>query len=339
MKLRTAICGNGKVGHFHARALQELESSDFVAVAGHHEGRVSDFADQYGIEGYLNIATMVRQEKVDVVCICTPHPTHRELALQAIEAGASVLIEKPLAMTSAECDDILHAAEAQGVQVGTIAQRRYYEPCMRMARAIEEGRIGTPMLGSVTMLGWRDREYYESDAWRGTWEGEGGGVLVNQAPHQIDLLLWFMGEAQEVYGVWRNINHEYLEVEDTAVATVKFSSGGVATILVSNSQDPAIRGTVHVHGSNGASIGVQTDGGQMFVAGVSSIAEAPYNDMWTIRGEEDVVTRGRQEDEAKFFDVDPHYHFHMLQISDFISSVSAGEVPFASGIDGKKTVS
>lgn len=133
-----------------------------------------------------------------------------------------------------------------------MVQRRFYRPCMRIHKAIEAGKIGKPVLGMVTMLGWRDKAYYDSDAWRGTWKGEGGGVLVNQAPHQLDLLLWYMGDVDEVYGVWKNLNHPYIEVEDTAVAVVKFKSGAVGNIVVSSSQNPALYGKVHVFGENSA---------------------------------------------------------------------------------------
>ena len=98
---------------------------------------------------------------------------------------------------------------------------------MRIREAIDTGKIGNPVLGTIQMLGWRDEAYYKSDAWRGTWADEGGGVLVNQSPHQLDLLLWYMGEIDEVYGVWRNLNHPYIEVDDTALAIVKFKNGGL----------------------------------------------------------------------------------------------------------------
>ncbi|SPJ32865.1 Gfo/Idh/MocA family protein [Kushneria phyllosphaerae] len=338
MTLRTAIIGTGKVGHLHARALQTLGLSDFVAACGRRLGSAQTFAENYAIAAYTDIATMILEQRVDVVCICTPHPTHRDVALQAIAAGAHVIIEKPLAMSVAECDDILDAATAANRQVGTIVQRRYYAPCQRIAEAIKSGKIGIPVLGSATLLGWRDQKYYDSDAWRGTWEGEGGGVLVNQAPHQLDLLLWYMGEATEVYGVWRNFNHDYIEVDDTAVATVKFSSGGIASILVSNSQNPALYGKVHIHGSNGASVGVQTDGGGMFIAGMSSITQAPYNDLWTVPGEEEITTRVRQQDEETFFNVDPVDHFHALQIGRFLESVAHGTAVDIDGEAGRNTV-
>src|SRR5262249_56593669 len=122
--------------------------------------------------------------------------------------------------------------------------------------------------------------------WRGKWDTEGGGVLVNQSPHMLDLLQWFMGPIEEVSGCWANINHPGIEVEDTAVATIRFRNGGLGCIATSVSQNPGIYTKVHIHGSNGASVGVQTDCGATFIAGVSAMSEPPLNDIWTIPGEE-----------------------------------------------------
>ena len=171
---------------------------------------------------------------------------------------------------------------------------------MRIKQAIEDGKIGTPIIGTVNVYGWRSKEYYESDPWRGTWKGEGGGVMATQATHQIDLLLWYMGEIEEVYGIWKNYNHPYIEVEDTALAIVKFKNGAVGNLVMSNSQNPALFGNVRVHGSNGASLGVQTDGGSMFIAGMSEITRH-LNDIWTVQGEADNLEQMRKEDTEEFF--------------------------------------
>ncbi len=178
-----------------------------------------------------------------------------------------MLVEKPLASSLADCDAMINAAKATGRILSMVSQRRFYEPCLRLREAIDAGKIGTPILGAATLLGWRDKAYYNSDSWRGSWQDEGGGVLVNQSPHQLDLLQWYMGPIAELYGGWANFNHPYIEVEDSAVAVLRFRNGGLGTLMVSNSQNPALYGKVLVHGSNGASVGVQTDGGVMFVAG------------------------------------------------------------------------
>lgn len=337
-KLRTAVIGAGKIGHFHAKALASLDSSEFVAVAGRDLTRTREFASGYGVNAYDDVATMVREERVEAVFICTPHPVHKEVALAAIENGAHVLVEKPLASTLADSDAILEAARRRGVLVGTVAQRRFFTPSLRIRDAIDAGKIGRPVLATAVLLGWRDRTYYESDPWRGSWEGEGGGVLINQAPHLLDMLLWFMGEAEEVYGVWRNFNHDYIEVDDTAVATVKFKGGGLASIVLSNSQNPALWGKLHIHGDNGATVGVQTDGGPMFLPGISSMAEAPYNDVWAVPGEEDLQPVFRKQDEEEFASPDATTRYHELQIEDFLSAIRTGRRPLVDGEDGRRTV-
>jgi UDP-N-acetyl-2-amino-2-deoxyglucuronate dehydrogenase len=276
-KIKTGIIGCGKVGHLHAVALRSLPESDFVAVCGRDYARTRQFAEQYGVRAFIDVEEMISQTGLEALCVCTPHPKHASGAVPAARAGVHVLVEKPLAASLEDCDAILKAARTGGARVGTVCQRRWYEPCKRIRTAIDEGRIGKPVLGTVAMYGWRDEAYYQSDPWRGKWKEEGGGVLVNQAPHQIDLLQWYMGPVEELFGYWDNFNHPYIEVEDTAAAILRFRGGAVGQIIVSNSQNPALYGRVCVHGSNGASIGVQTDGGAMFIAGMSDIKEPPIN--------------------------------------------------------------
>ena len=288
-QLKTALVGVGKVTDMHARALAKLEESVFTAVCSRSQEKAASYAGKYKVKAYTDVAEMVSKEQIDVVLICTPHPNHKEPTIAALEAGAHVLIEKPLASSLEDCDAMIEASKRCGKQIGVVCQRRWYLPAMRVKQAIDAGKIGKPVFGTVNMLGWRDEAYYESDPWRGTWKGEGGGVLVNQAPHQLDMLQWFMGEIDELYGQWSNLNHPYIEVEDTANAILKFRNGAMANIIVSNSQKPGIFGKVHVHGENGASVGVQTDGGAMFVAGMSSILEPPVNDLWTVPGEEQML--------------------------------------------------
>ena len=337
-RVKTAIIGCGKVGHMHAKALVTLPESVFTAVCDSDIGRAKAFGEQYGVKAYASIEEMAADAGVEAVSICTPHPIHADAAIRAAEAKMHVLVEKPLASSLEDCDRMIGAAAKNGVTLGTVCQRRFYAPVMRLRKAIDEGKIGRPILGTVTMLGWRDEAYYQSDPWRGTWKGEGGGVLVNQAPHQLDLLQWFMGPIEELYGCWANLNHPTIEVEDTAVAVIRFKNGGLGNIVVSNSQNPALYGKVHVHGENGASVGVQTDGGAMFIAGMSNILEPPVNDLWTVRGEEHLLEQWKQEDAAFFHSVDPMQHYHERQIEDFLRAILSGTKPLLDGQEGRKTV-
>jgi predicted dehydrogenase len=337
-KVRTGIVGYGKVAHTHAWALGVLPESQLVAVCGRNLARAQAFADQYGIRAYTDVREMIVQAGVEAVVICTPHPAHAVPAVAAAQAGAHVLVEKPLAASLKDCDAIIAAAQDARVKLGVISQRRLYVPVHRVKAAIQARKSGAPILGMVIMLGWRDHPYYESDPWRGKWDLEGGGVLVNQAPHQLDLLQWFMGPIDELVAYWDNLNHPYIEVEDTAIAISRFKNGGLGSIVVSNSQKPGIYGKVHVHGKNGASVGVQTDGGAMFIAGMSTVLEPPINDLWTVPGEEQMLDQWQTADREAFEAIDATRHYHRLQDQDFLQAILQDRDPMITGTEGRKTV-
>jgi predicted dehydrogenase len=333
-----AILGCGKVAHLHAKAIQNLPNARLAGVWSRSAKSAETFAAQYSVPFYSEVEDLIKNENISLAIVCTPHPFHREPSEKAALAGANILVEKPLASTLEDADSIIATCRKAGVKLGVISQRRWYAPVKRVKEAIEAGKIGKPVFGTINMLGWRDRNYYDADEWRGTWKMEGGGVLVNQAPHQLDILLWMMGEIDEVFGLWKNLNHPFIEVEDTAVAIIKFESGAIGNIIVSNSQKPGIYGKVHVHGENGASVGVQTDGGAMFIAGMSGILEPPVNDLWTVPGEEKILEQWKAEDSAHFSSIDPTVFYMERQIEDFLGAIENNREPLVTGEDGRRTV-
>jgi UDP-N-acetyl-2-amino-2-deoxyglucuronate dehydrogenase len=335
-RLRTAVVGCGLVGWTHAEALRSTAGSDLVAVCDPVNERAELFGRQFGARPYTDVETMLHDERVQMVSVCTPHPSHADVVVLAARFGAHALVEKPLAPDLDGCDRAIAACSRAGVKLGVISQRRLYRPVMRMKEAIDAGKIGEPVLATLSVLGWRDQSYYESASWRGTWEGEGGGVLINQTPHQLDLLQWFMGPIEELYGCWDNLNHPYIPVEDTAVAVLRFRSGGLGNLVVSNSQKPGLYGRLHVHGSNGGSVGAQTEGGSPFIAGVTATVEPPINDIWTIPAEEHLLPVWQAEDRAAPFDVMTHYH--TIQIADFIQAIGDDRPPLVDGAEGRKVV-
>lgn len=335
---KTGIIGCGKVAHLHAKALLNLDEADLVAIWSRTPSSADGFAERYNAIAYRNIEKMVTEQKLDLVIVCTPHPFHKDPTNEALKAGAHVLVEKPLASSLQDCDSMIGTARLYGRKLGVISQRRWNAPVARVKRAIEAGKIAEPVLGTVNMLSWRNEAYYKADPWRGTWKEEGGGVLVNQAPHQLDILLWYMGEIDELFGVWGNLNHPYIEVEDTALAIIRFKNGALGNIVVSNSEKPGIYGKVHVHGRNGASVGVQTDGGAMFVAGMSGILEPPINDLWTVPGEEDLLQKWKEEDTTLFNTIDPMVYYMERQIEDFLVALKKDCDPLVTGVDGRRTV-
>jgi UDP-N-acetyl-2-amino-2-deoxyglucuronate dehydrogenase len=333
-----SIAGCSRVAHLHAKAIQNIPNARLAGVWSRTATKAKEFASMYNTDDFTDIAKMVRDKNTDLVIVCNAHPYHKGPAIEAALSGANVLVEKPLSSDLQDCDDMIMACKQNHVRLGVISQRRWYEPVRRVKDAIDEGKIGKPVLAVVTMLGWRDKAYYDSDPWRGSWKTEGGGVLVNQSPHQLDILLWYMGEIDEVYGIWKNLNHPYIEVDDTAVAIVKFKSGAIGNILVSNSQKPGLYGKVQVHGENGASVGVQTDGGAMFIAGRTSVSEPPVNDLWTIPGEEELLKEWVREDTDTFNSCDPTTKYMQYQIEDFLRSIGNERDPAVTGEDGRRTV-
>jgi predicted dehydrogenase len=294
---------------------------------------------KYGGAPFTDLAALLSALRPAAVVICTPHPLHAEATVAAAQAGAHVLVEKPMAASLEDCERMIEATRKAGVRSAVVSQRRFYEPVRRMKAAIDAGKIGKPILGVFQMYSWRDEAYYQSDPWRGTWDGEGGGVLVNQAPHQLDILQWLMGPIEEISGYWGTLNHPSIEVDDTAVAIVRFRSGALGSIIASVSQKPGIYTKVHIHGSNGASVGVETDHGATFVAGVSNgVPDPPLNDLWTIPGEEDLLARFEAEDRALAGDRDVMQYYHALQIDDFLTAILEDREPVVTGEDGRVVV-
>lgn len=337
-QVRTGLVGCGKVGVTHALALAALPQSRFTAVCSRSLERAQEFAERFGVRAYRDTAEMVRAEHLEMVSVCTPHPLHADAVVAAASAGAHVLVEKPLASDLADCDRAIAAGLAAGVKVGVMSQRRWYRPVIRLRRAIDDGKIGAPILAAVTVLGWRDEAYYSSDPWRGRWSTEGGGVLVNQTPHQLDLLLWLMGPVDGLYGQWANFNHPYIEVEDTAVAVIRFRSGALATLMLSNAQNPGLYGRIHVHGSNGATVGVQTEGGSMFISGMTTEVDPPINDLWTVRGEDHLLAAWQEDDRRAAVVENPLTFHHERQIEDFLAAIVDDRPPAVGAEDGRRVV-
>jgi UDP-N-acetyl-2-amino-2-deoxyglucuronate dehydrogenase len=335
-RLKTAIVGCGKVASTHALAYKALPNSELVAACDISAERAKAFGAKFGINGYTDLAEMLQREKIDVLSVCTQHTQHPSAVEAAAAAGVHVIVEKPLAIDLESCNRAIAAAQAAGIKLGVVSQRRWYEPVQRMKAAIDDGKLGKPALVMVTMLGWREPAYYKSDPWRGTWKGEGGGVVVSQAPHYLDLLCWFMGPAAEIHAYWDNYNHPGIEVDDTVVASIRFKNGGMGSVVLSNSQKPGLYGKIHVHGSSGASVGAEIDSGSPFISGVTEKMDPPFNDIWTIPGEEQNIKPWTEEDRTRPWDVMTHYH--EMQLADFLEAVLEDRAPAVDGEAGRQVV-
>jgi predicted dehydrogenase len=325
-KVRTAIVGCGKIAVTHAGALRALEESDFVACCDTDEGRASAMAEEYGVPHvFTDARELFTSGLIDAALICAPHPAHCPLVTMAAEAGVHVLCEKPISVSLAEADQMVEAAEKAGVTFGVIFQRRFWPSAQRIRRAIDDGKLGKLTLGECSVRIWRPESYFASDTWRGKWATEGGGVLMNQAVHAIDQFQWFMGPAVEVVGRYATLRHgDYIDVEDTAVATVVFANGALGTIQAASTFDPGFGFRVAVHGDAGTAVSVwENPEGRQGI-----------NDVWTIPGEEEQRLVWEQAEDNR-----PGFpEFHALQIQDFLQALLEKRQPAVTGAEGRKSL-
>ena len=330
---RVGIVGTGGIARSHATALRALQAEGvpvgLTAVADILPERARAFAAEWGAaHSFGGAEQLLRSGLVDCVCVTTPHPAHCAVVVAAAAAGVHALVEKPLAVDLLEADRAVEAARAAGIRLGAVFQRRWFPAAARVRAAIDAGKLGRPILGSLELRWLRTPEYYARDAWRGKWATEGGGCLVNQAVHAIDWLLWYFGPVETVFGLYHNLGHREmgLEVDDNAVAAIRFRSGAIATLSASVSVKPASVARVTVHGDNGAS------------ASICEVAEwgGEYvNDIWTVPGEEGLPARWAEEDRARAW---PNARYHQLQIADFVAAVRDGRDPAVTGEDGRNAV-
>lgn len=259
--------------------------------------------------------------------VCTPHPTHEAVVLEATSGGAHVLCEKPIAVEAEAAERMVRSAERHGVTLGVVFQRRFWPGAQALRTAIDEGRLGRPMLAHCQVLLHRGVDYYDAAPWRGTWAADGGGVLMTQAIHNLDLLQWFMGQPVEVAAkAGTFVLDGTIEVEDTAAALITFSSGAIATLSATVAASPGLGTRITVTGSNGASVDVAE-----YPEGSDAV-----NDLWTLPGQErasSVFTSGLVDD-VPVSEVNARLlPLHRLHISDFVEAIRTGHEPAVTGKD------
>ncbi len=251
-KIGYGIIGCGNIGPVHAAAIAAVPSAKLVAVSDVVEATAKKLSDAYGVEMYLDYRKMLERKDIQAVCLCVPSGLRMEIAVACANAGKNVLSEKPLDVSTKRIDRIIAATEKAGVRLGCIFQSRFADGSQKIKKAIDQGRFGTLTLGDAYIKWYRSEEYYASGAWRGTWKLDGGGALMNQGIHQIDLLQWFMGPVKTVRGQTTRRLHKGLEVEDTATAMLEFESGAFGVIEGSTAAWPGHPARVEVHGTTGS---------------------------------------------------------------------------------------
>lgn len=254
MKYGLIGCGRISPNHIKAALANELE---IVALCDVLPQSMDELLQKHelknnGIKCYTDYKKMIDENQLELVAIATESGMHAEIALYCIDSGVNIIVEKPIAMSIKDADEIIKRSEKAGVKVSACHQNRFNISVNEMKKALDAGRFGKLSHGSVHVRWNRDKEYYDSAKWRGTWEKD-GGALMNQCIHGIDLLRWSFGdEIDEVYGATRQQFHDYIEAEDIGMAVVKFKNGAIATIEGTTNVYPSnLEETLHVFGSSG----------------------------------------------------------------------------------------
>lgn len=252
--LRFGIIGLGNIAPFHAIAARAVPGGQLVAVATRTEAKARKFQAEHDAQVYYtDYRRLLERPDIDVVTICTPHYLHAHMTLEAAAAGKHVLVEKPMAITVEEADRMIAACQEAGVKLGVVFQSRFDPLAHKLKEALDEGLLGKLLLASTTMKWYRTDEYYRSGEWRGTWAQEGGGALINQAIHCIDLLRWMAGPVKTITGHMATLAHD-IEVEDVAFAILEYESGALGMIEGTTVAYPGFAERLEFSATNGSVI-------------------------------------------------------------------------------------
>ena len=252
-RARIALVGVGVIGRHHGRVISELaDRVQLVAVVDVVSERAEKLAAEGGGKAFTSLTDALAAVDIDIVVACTPTGRHGEVAIEALEAGKHVIIEKPAETTVAKTDQIIEAQRKAGTLVAVISQHRFDESTEIALGAIARGELGRLTTGIASIDWWRGQSYYDSGDWRGTWELDGGGALMNQGVHTVDLLMATMGRPVEVFAYTGTLAHERIEVEDAAVAVVRFENGALGVLHATTAAYPGLSARLQVHGDQGS---------------------------------------------------------------------------------------
>lgn len=328
-KIGIAIVGCGMISEFQTKAIGALPDA---RVAGYFDTvpeMARKRAAEFGGRAYATVDEMLADGQVQAVSICTPSGTHMDPAVKAARAGKHVMVEKPMEVTLERVDAIIQACREAGVTLGAIFPRRFQDSSRILKDAVERGRFGRIVLGDVYIKWYRTQEYYDKGGWRGTWKMDGGGALMNQGIHGIDLLQWLLGGIRDVSAFTATLAHERIEVEDTAVATVRFANGALGAIEGTTASWPGTKIRIEIGGSKGS-----------VVMEDETILAWQFQDEESADGE---IRRkyGPREDVSGGGAGDPRaisFEGHRLQFEDFVRAIRTGGRPYCSGEDARAAV-
>jgi predicted dehydrogenase len=321
MALKFGIIGAGNIAPVHATAIQGIPDAELIGVADTDLSRAETLVKKFGGKAYADYHDLLALPELDVVTLCVPHFLHCPITLAAAAAGKHVLCEKPMAMSLAESDKMIAACKQAGVTLGIISQGRFEPLAKKLKAAIDSKELGKLLWVSANVFWYRTDEYYKSAPWRGTWKGEGGGVLINQAIHSIDLLLWLAGAPSRVTAQVRTLNH-HIEVEDCAIASLEYADGKLGVIQATTVAIPGYPERIEIYGEEGSAI-YSKGSGQL---------EWHFADAAKDRVDRVDASNGAAHP------MDISATAHTAQFRDFADAVRENRTPQVSSMDGRLSI-
>jgi predicted dehydrogenase len=320
------IVGAGMVARYHAAGIERSAGARLVAVCREDAARAGEAAARFGVPCDASLEALLARPDIDAICICTPSGQHAAQAIAAARAGKHVLVEKPMALTLADADAMIAACAEAGVQLGVALQRRIDPVFREVKTAIDAGGLGKLTLGTISVPYMRAQSYYDSAAWRGTWALDGGGALMNQGIHLLDLLVWYMGDAAEVQANSATLAHA-IEVEDCVTASLRFANGALGAVTATTAAAPGFPHRVEVYGDQG---GVQIEGEEIV--------------RWEVPG---IEPRTKNQEPAKKAPIAAGAGAsptgigavgHTRLLGDFVAAVQEGRAPLISGAEARRSL-
>jgi UDP-N-acetyl-2-amino-2-deoxyglucuronate dehydrogenase len=322
------IWGTGMIAEFHAKALAEIAGVKLVAAYNRSPAKGRDFATKHGIAFAETPEALLAHPDVDIVCLCTPSGDHLAPALACAKAGKHVVVEKPLEVTLARCDELTAACVKAGVTVAGILPRRFGAGAVALKAALDAGRFGQLTLAGALIPWWRTQAYYDSAAWRGTFALDGGGAVMNQGIHTVDLLLWFLGAPKRVSATAGLVAHEGIEVEDIATGWIEFANGCRATLASSTAcwSGTGFPAEIRIHGTTGAAV-LRDDKLTAFEFEKPLPSDAAFLAPTSEGG-------GAGANDPKAIG----HAWHRSNLEEAIAAIRAGKQPAVNGAEGRKAV-
>lgn len=319
-EIKFGLIGCGRIAPRHAQSIRDLQLARLVAVADINEGRAKRFSSEYGAEFYLDYRSILDQPDVDVVTVCTPSGLHAQIAIDALQAGKHVIVEKPMALSLEDADRMIATAKSVKRKLCVVLQNRYNPPMQDLRRVVDEGRLGRLLLGNATVRWFRPQEYYDDD-WHGTWAMD-GGALMNQSIHHIDALQWLMGDVNSVFAYTTTLAHK-MEAEDVGVVALRFKNGALGSIEGSTVTFPEnLEGSVALFGEKGS----------IKIGGTALNRKVFWKVDGALEHERELLTREQ---------VDPisvYGYSHQAVIADMLTAVQYEREPLTNGIEGRRSV-